>query len=69
MRKRNPIGSVLGWLFEPIRRNPNFFVFMYLLGVISAVCTLPRCPAMASCIIIFLSSFSLTFIWYAWCWP
>lgn len=42
MRKRNPIGSVLGWLFEPIRRNPNFFVFMYLLGVISAVCTLPR---------------------------
>lgn len=32
----------MGWLFEPIRRNPNFFVFMYLLGVISAVCTLPR---------------------------
>lgn len=42
MRKRNPLRSVLGWLFEPIRRNPNFFVFMYLLGVISAVCTLPR---------------------------
>lgn len=42
MRKGNPIGNMFTWLFEPIRRNSNFFVFMYLLGVMSAILTLPR---------------------------
>ena len=35
------ISRWLGWVVKPIQANPRFFVFMYLLGCISAWATLP----------------------------
>lgn len=42
MGKGNIFGRALGWAFEPMRRNANFFVFMYILGVLCAWLTLNK---------------------------
>ena len=42
MNWKKYIKKALCLAFEPIRRNANFFTFMYILGVLTAVVTLPR---------------------------
>ncbi len=42
MAKGNIFGRVLGVAFAPIGRNANFFVFMYILGVLCAWLTLGK---------------------------
>ena len=41
MNWKNCITKFLSLAFTPIRRNANFFAFMYILGVITALVTLP----------------------------
>ena len=42
MNWKKYIKKALCLAFEPIRRNANFFTFMYILGILTAVVTLPR---------------------------
>lgn len=41
MSSKNNIKKILKLAFAPIRGNANFFIFMYLLGIVSAVATTP----------------------------
>ena len=42
MNLKKYITKFLNLAFEPIRRNANFFAFMYILGVLTAIVTLPK---------------------------
>ncbi len=42
MSWKDKMQQYLSWAFAPIKGNANFFVFMYMLGVMSAVMTTPR---------------------------
>lgn len=42
MNLKKYITKFLNLAFEPIHRNANFFAFMYILGVLTAIVTLPK---------------------------
>lgn len=62
MNWKKYIKKALCLAFEPIRRNANFFTFMYILGVLTAVVTLPRWRELYDNLYLELFSTSTSFV-------